>query len=208
MAFGAPFPPSAIVTGGFKSAGGGINVSSVSGLSFGTPAANRYLVAVCSGSFGGGGSISGVTIGGVAATIVATRQNATVQSVLAIAAVPAGASGTVACTGIGTGPFHVAVYALYGLGSATPSATAGSTSNPASMTLAGLPSGSFVVAGSEVDGSVNSWSGVTQDNQNTQSVFVQAVASKANAPAGNFSLSSSMTVSAGGPASVAAAWHP
>ncbi len=207
MAFGAPFPPTGTVTGGFVSAGSGVNVSSIAGLSFGAVAANRFLVAAVSGSFTGG-AVSGVTIGGIAATIVANLQNGTVQTVLAIAAVPTGASGTVAASGVGTGPFEVAVYALYGLGSAVPAATASSAANPSALALNGLPGGSFAIAASQVVGTVNSWSGaVTLDHTQPQGGFAQSVASAAN-QAGNITAASNMTVTSGGPASVAAAWHP
>ncbi len=197
------------VSGGFVSAGKGTNVSSISSLSFGTIASNRYLVAVISGSLNA--AITGVTIGGVTATIAILDQDvggSDVETCIAIAAVPTGASGTVAWSGTnGVGPVCVSLYAIYGLGSATPTATASSNANPSTQSLSNLPAGSFVISGSVCLGTVNSWSGVTQDNSQTQPGIQQAVASKANA-VGTQSISSSMTVSAGGPASASAAWSP
>lgn len=206
MAFGAPFPPTLGIAGGFVSAGQGSNVSSIGGLSFGAVSPSRYLVAVVSGSFGGGGSISSVTIGGVAATIVATRQNGTIQAVIAIAAVPTGASGTVSAAGVGTGPFQVALYALYGLGSATPAATTTSAANPSLLALNTLPPGSFAIAAMESANLVGAWSGATQDNSQASATITQSVASAAN-QSGNITISTSGNVGAT-TASVAAAWHP
>jgi hypothetical protein len=209
VSFGAPFPPGGPVTGGFVSSGQVIGSGTVAGLSFGAISADRYLVAVVGGIYGGGGSITGVTIGGVAATIVATQINATVDAVIAIAAVPAGASGSVVVTGptFAGGGTQVFLYALYGVGSATPVATANSAANPSSLPLNGLPGGSFAIAGSEVFGTINSWTNATQDSLLTQSGSERGASASASNQSGNIAIASSMTPSAGGPASVAAAWR-
>jgi hypothetical protein len=66
--------------------------------SFGAEASDRYLIALISGRDGANNfTASSVTIGGVSASIAAqvTNTNTAVQSVIAIAAVPTGASGSV-----------------------------------------------------------------------------------------------------------------
>lgn len=222
--FGAAFPGGGI-TGGFASSGA-VNAAqassaSISNLSFGAAEPNRYVVAVIGCQLGLGasaGSLTGITIGGVAATIVVSQSapvsaGVTDVTVIAIAAVAMGSSGIVAASGSLIGAFGVALYALYGLASATPQTTNVSTSNPAAMTLSALPSGSFVVGGSMVHGTVNSWTGATQDvsqgfSGGSAAFYNQATASQSNTAAGDFSLSSSMSVSLGLAASAAAAWHP
>lgn len=200
------------ITGGFVSAANGNNVASLAGMSFGTVQADRHIVAVIAASITA--TITSCTIGGITATLAVAALNTTggahVQNNIYIAAVPTGTSGTVAVGGAGTGGLAVALYALYGLGSATPTTTASSLANPSTMSLASLPAGSFVIAGSEVFNAINSWSGVTQDQgQVTGSGgSVSASASKSITSIQTLSLSSSMTVTTSGPASSSAAWSP
>lgn len=73
------------------------NPTTFSGLSFGTAAANRLLVAaVCTGTGGSSNSVpSAVTIGGIAATLVKGATVGEAQASIWQALVPSGTSGTV-----------------------------------------------------------------------------------------------------------------
>lgn len=214
IGFGAGGKPP--ITGGFVSAANGQNVSSFAGMSFGTAQLDRYIVAVMAGSFAAGNTITGCTIGGVTATQAASAANSSggggssIENRIFIAAMPSGASGTVAVSGVSTGGLAAALYALYGLGSPTAIAIGSSLVNPSIMTLNNLPFGSFVIAGSEVFNAINSWSGVTQDNSQVTGSggSVSAVASTKILGLQNLTLSSSMTVTTAGPASSSAAWSP
>src|ERR1700761_7777896 len=132
--FGAPFPGGGLVTGAFGSSASATNTWSFGGMSFGTPAANRYVVAV----FGwAGGAISAVTIGGIAATNVLQELSGANLQVW-IAPVPTGSTGTVASNGSGTGTVACSTYAIYGTSTPFgPSTVTGTTSLSQTQNVSG-----------------------------------------------------------------------
>jgi hypothetical protein len=102
-----------------------------SGVSFST--AGRRHLCFMFGTFGP--AATGVTIGGVTATLVATLSNGTARAYSYIASVPTGATGDVVVTfgSSSTNVFGV-LYALYNLNSATPFDTATGTATSANIT--------------------------------------------------------------------------
>lgn len=144
-------------------------------LSFGAvPGAGqtRYIVAtVCSLIE----AANTVTIGGVAATIVANSTDHRGSSVIAIAAVPTGTSGTVAIT-FSTSRTQAAIstYRLMNPSSATPTATATDAHDGASVTLTdtlslNVSAGGGVVAcdacRNRSGADTYTWVGLTDDGQ-------------------------------------------
>lgn len=107
---------------------------------FGAEHPNRYIVcAISAGDLAAGNfGITSATIGGVTATVVIQRED-TIDgrnSYIIIAAVPTGATGTVAFTFTGTHiQAYVGVYRVVGLTSITAHATASDTADPISTTI-------------------------------------------------------------------------
>lgn len=145
-----------------------------SSLTFGTAAADRYIVA-CFTTRGGGSNadIDSVTIGGVTATEVinATALQATVWNGTAIfiAAVPSGTSGDVVVTyNVSTLRCGCSLYRLTGLGSATAHDTASDTtfSGGELTDTIDVPAGGIVIAASGQDSGTTpgyTWTGVTEE---------------------------------------------
>lgn len=101
------------------------NSSSFS-MNFGDEDPSRYIIAsVSCMNPGGNGSITGVTIGGVAATQLVTHGGTSTitSSNLWIAAVPTGTSGTVVLTVSGYNQFVVQLYRAVNLATTTPHGT-------------------------------------------------------------------------------------
>lgn len=134
--------------------GAGGTAGSVS-CAFGAEAADRYIVAHLVLHNGESTNIGAtITIGGVTATIVALREDIFIPCAIAIAAVPAGTSGTVAWSATG-GPdnWSLAVYRLTGAESPVPVfADSGSASNPISINTTALPAGAAVIAAASCAG--------------------------------------------------------
>ena len=142
-----------------------------SGMNFGAASSDRYIVVAVGagiGSFGGGVSISSVTIGGVGATIV-RQQAANVSgsgalSGIAIAAVPSGASGNVVVT---LGASHqncaITVYAVTGLLSAAAAYTNSATGASPSSSI-DCDAGGVVIAAAtgRNTGGTTTWTGLTE----------------------------------------------
>jgi hypothetical protein len=129
--------------------------------SFGEEAPDRVLIALITArdSFSDDFTASAVTIGGVAATLFQTANpNTTTQSVLAIAAVPAGASGSVVVDwseAIGSDQLCT-LLRVTGLRSLTPYDTDAQVSDGNNTTLSGTidcRAGGLVVAVAAVSGS-------------------------------------------------------
>lgn len=128
------------------------NAYTFSGKSFGTASSDRYIIVGIQGGINttGGQTISSVTIGGVTATLVVQLQtsitNVSVRSALFIAAVPTGTTGDVVVTWAGT-MLHcgIGIFAVTGLQSSTPTATATSGAQPGNVSINCARDG-FIVA--------------------------------------------------------------
>lgn len=151
----------------------GTNTYTFTGVDFGAAASDRYIIiGIINRKLGGATSITGVTIGGETATVLAQISGLTgnvSHSGLAIALVPTGATGTVVvnmahsmlrCT--------IGVWRATGLSSPTPHDTLTNNSNNPSGTL-DVVAGCAVGAGGTGSGGAVSvdWAGLTQDFSNS-----------------------------------------
>lgn len=118
---------------------------------FGTAAADRYLVACITYRSGSTINITGVTIGGVAASLVVSANGGTAPAVtveaMYIANVPAGTSGDVGVTLNGTAVrCGCKLYSLTGIASPTPIATASMITNTGTFAPFTLPVPAHAIA--------------------------------------------------------------
>lgn len=207
MAFGAPFPGGGSVALTFLDSraalGGSGGSATFTGVNFGTPAPNRSIV-VASAALGS------VTIGGIAATKVASVTSGVDTLAIWIALVPTGTSGSVAIAGAGSILAAIAVYAMTGNASQTPSATGTSTANPPHASVA-VPSNGVMIAAaaSEAVTSPAVWTGPAED---VDLGIVNAIrVSTASLAANNAQTVNSQCTMAGNNGTnvlVAAAWGP
>jgi hypothetical protein len=171
-----PIPQSSgVALGSFLASGGASNTTTFAGVSFGAADPTRYVVVV--GWVASGSTFSGMTIGGISATNLASSSNGVSQLVIAAAAVPTGTTGNIVFTYSGTG---TAIYSAYRvINSHGTSTTLGtSTTNPINVTPV-VPAGSFVI-GAEGDAATGTrtWTGVTQDANQVVVTSSLATASK------------------------------
>lgn len=141
---------------------------SFTSLALGTAAPHRRIVVAVSGitTPSGAFSIVSATIGGVSATTVATRLSALdrLGVALIIADVPTGATGDVNVTfNTGMARAQVAVWAVYGLASATALATTGSAASPASLNINVAANNILIAAAITNASSTCTWTGVTEN---------------------------------------------
>lgn len=131
---------------------------------FGAAATNRYIIAVI--NMDGTDGVTSVTIGGVAATVVATAVTGSLYvSSIAIALVPTGATGDVVIDPLASGTqCQVSLYRATNLVSATPIATTTSSSSNPTLNI-NVQAGGFAVAGgiNNNGGAGVSWSGLTEN---------------------------------------------
>lgn len=129
------------------------------------PAASDRLIVVCSYSSGGSApTFSSFTIGGVSATQLADITNTGHRATIWGALVPSGTSGTVSYT-LSAGSFSaISVYAITGIDSLTPDATATGTGASIDLSL-NVQAGDIVIAtGTGIDGTAScTWTGLTED---------------------------------------------
>ena len=148
-----------------SSTGSYTGTTTFSSMSIGTADAGRLVDAITFKR--GAGDITGVTIGGVSATLLATASATLDQKTQHwVASVPTGTTADVVVTFDSGSPLCcLSVYALYGY-SATPYATqiTTGTANPQSVNIAVATDGA-VIAGvmSPATGPSCSWTGVTED---------------------------------------------
>lgn len=144
------------------------NTTTFTGINFGSAASSRKIViGVGRGPTGAFGTVSSVTIGGIAATFINSAATTTEDAELWIAAVPTGTSGTVAVTWTNSATdVGLGVWALYNT-SITPTDTASdNNSNPATDTIniaAGGAAVGYVYHRSNTDPTTFSWSNLTED---------------------------------------------
>lgn len=203
-AIAAAGPPASSLSAYLDSAGQSVGAASFSigPLSFGSPAAGRYLCALISyTSFRGTGtppSVGGVTIGGVTADIVDHASfvyfsagginNSLIGIAACVALVESGSSGNVAVTASGPGTFTDAgcsLYSVVGISSTTPSQVVTSVDIspnvyldvPASrVVIGGVSSASIPPSGAPS----GSWSGLTQNTLINYSVGSRSLISSAS----------------------------
>jgi hypothetical protein len=193
--------------------GSGLNSASgaspmtASGLTFGTAAADRMVVA-CIKLDGASGPATAVTIGGVSATeIVACNQSDQYLSIWA-AMVPTGTSGDVVVTFSGSaGRSVVSTYAVYGRSNVTAHATVTDVASPFSQNLA-VPAGGVAIGALENSAMASAtWTGLTEDYDNTVSTGRgMSTASAASAAASTITVAA--TPSGGTAIMAAASWGP
>lgn len=142
---------------------------SFAGISIGTAASNRYVIAAifeskASGSWSAD-PISSVTIGGISATLAGTQvtNNANVVA-LFYANVPTGTTATFAWTlAANTIDTVLGVYRVVDLVSSTPTATASSTAIPPAASLA-IPTNGFGIGFAGVNASSSfTWTNMTEN---------------------------------------------
>lgn len=165
MSFGAPFPGGNVVKRTFldhQEITAATTAQTFSGLNFGTPSGNRYLVACFSWQ---GNPLASVAIGGIAATIINTAALGR-RTAIAIALVPTGTSGNVDIVFTGSiSNSTVALYSLTGLGSPVPTVDSTSVALTPAAAL-NIPANGAVIAVAAAGAGAPphaTWTGLTLD---------------------------------------------
>lgn len=129
----------------------------------GNATADRRVIVGVHGGGLAGDTLSSVTIGGVAATIVVQAQGEDEIAAIAIADVPDGATADVVCTFSDTAArAAIGVWSVVGLTSSTPVDTDSSVSDPASKTLTSVVGGFCIGVASSTDDITVSWTNLTE----------------------------------------------
>lgn len=137
------------------------------GVNFGTAAAGRYLIVAVSGrAVSNSPTITGITIGGVSATIAIQVRDVAGLNIqaIAIAAVPTGTSGTVVVTFDQTlTNCDIAMYSTSDVGSVTAFDTGSSTADPGNILL-DIPAGGIALALAKSDAGTGTcaWTNLTE----------------------------------------------
>lgn len=136
---------------------------------FGTAGAGRYLiVGILSRKSGAATTINSVTIGGVSATEVVTRQNTSSNCSLAslyIAAVPTGASGDVVVTFAATMlRCSIQLYSSLDLTNATAYDTDSAIIDDPTVNLDCPANGFIIGVAASASSTTTTWSGITEDS--------------------------------------------
>src|SRR5690606_23430167 len=144
---------------------------------FGTASGDRYIiVTIMARKSGGATTITGVTIGGIAATEVTQRTNNVTHSDVAgifIAADPTGTSGNMVVNfGATMVRCAIGLYAATGLSSPTAHDTDSSIASPPTVSL-DVPANGFVIgAGLTAASSSATLTGITEDYDSPLESFV------------------------------------
>ena len=177
LRIGQPTQPST-VTSTFRSnaqSSASLTTYSFAGMAFGTASSDRYVVVCVAWYQSAARTLSSVTIGGNAATILTQNTN-TVPGVsrgsaICLALVQAGTSGTVSVTlNAGCATCSVAVYSLTGITSPSASQVASSSANAPSASLTVNQNGAIIAVATtgSLAGASGSWSGgLTTDTNNS-----------------------------------------
>ena len=175
----AQFPPPPIggvvagkITGSYQTGNGATNTWSFTASTFGTAAANRYIVVVW--GYSSAQTITTTTIGGISASQVLAFASGTQKISMFIAPVPTNSSLALVSNGSGTGTVVYAVYALLSYNAAAAATTFTGTS--ISQTPA-IPQGSFAIAGLLTTNGTGTLVGVTPDASPTVGLDVLQVGS-------------------------------
>jgi hypothetical protein len=165
--FVAKVPPATVSYRATAGDAGNNSTYTFSSVDIGSAASNRYIVAAVLNSSAGASNLTSATIAGVSATILKAAYgggSSDIAATLIGASVASGTTGTISVT-FSTGQVRCAigVWAVYGLQSTTPVATASSIVNPASFSIATQSGGIVIAAGNSGDSAgTASWTGVTE----------------------------------------------
>lgn len=189
--------------------GAGATPTTFAGQAIGAASPER-LVAVAL-TYSSSSPIGSVTIGGIAATKV-VGISGLVQSEIWVAPVPTGTTANIvlgAGTSVGA-RFAISVYAIYGASSATPIATATSSANPGTGTLA--CSANCAAIGGFAIGNLtpvrSSWTGLIEDNDADVAPTLSYSAASAQDINGNLAVTVTPSAGVTAVAFAAAAWSP
>lgn len=132
--------------------------------SLGIVDATRRIVVACGRAAAGDGTISSLTVAGVAATsLIAINNNSSNNASLHIAHVPAGTTGDIVVTAAsGCTRMAIGVWAVYNLASETPKATASSTADPAALNVNTDNPGVVIAYVFGSQSTTVTWTGVTE----------------------------------------------
>jgi hypothetical protein len=190
------------VSGSFLTGAAATNGVTYNSQSFGAAESDRYILVV--GIVSSSSTFTGMTIGGVTATNVVSVSSGVLQTIFGIAAVPAGATGTIVLNyTAGSSSSWIYIYRLVGGSNLLHPNNVTGTSSSFSGSL-NIPPNSFVVgAGALSDGSPSvTWTGVSADdsielggNNRTSSVGSQfyPIGGSATSVGGLFSLPDTST---------------
>lgn len=182
------------LTGG---AGGTSSGRTYNGVKIGRAAANRTIIVFDGFRENGTETVTGMTIGGVTATLIAQRINlGTFETTMNVwaAAVPTGTTATIVTTYSASvdSAEGLGVYAAYGLPTITPYSSASSTSTTVGSVNLNVPASGIVIAGAWGGGQsapMCTWAGATADyamiTDPTSSSQLQSGASAQNVSVAN-----------------------
>lgn len=141
-------------------------VYTFSAQNIGTESADRFVIVAANGTRNAtGGTISGITLGGSAMTLLAGSLDSSNFNYSAIygLAYPTGTTANIVVTyGQAQNSSGIQVYAATGLSSTTPTSTATSTAVPGALSIT-CPSGGFVVATSAIRATATfTWASATE----------------------------------------------
>lgn len=138
--------------------------------SFGDEASDRQIIIAVNGYRSTAqADLSSATIGGVSATLSASRVSANDVSAIFIANVPTGTTGTVSVT-FGTDQTEAAIAIYRATATSTTATNAGSEVNedPISATIASIPKYHYLIASAMVNASATAtWTGATEAYDDT-----------------------------------------
>jgi hypothetical protein len=158
-------PASSKVTGGYRntySTGTAADPVEFTNVDIGPAAGNRYIVLTAHVT--GTPVPSSITVGGVSMTAVITQDRIAIWR--SNSPVTSGTTATVSIDFSSTQNVLIHVYALYGL-DPTAVATSASAADPGVLNLNTVANGVVIAAAQSYSGTIDSWTGVTQD-QNTE----------------------------------------
>lgn len=166
----------------------------------GAAAPSRLVVVCIQGGAAGGRTITSVTIGGVAATIVgATNASSTIRNVFAYLAVPAGTTATIVVNSSASlQQCRINVYSITGLQSSAPiDAQVNNTATATTGLSLTAPEGAAVIAGFSASGGATattwSWAGSAENHDAPLGTNDLSVASKTAPAAGTEAISATGT---------------
>lgn len=149
----------------------------------GTAAANRKTVVCVMARAGAAISVSSLTVDGVSATrAIRSAASGTSQAEIWVADTPSNTTGDIVVTWSGgAARCAIAVYAMYGAGSSTPTATAVDVAVPMSQSLTIPVGGAAFGCMTSSDNITVTWTNLTEDADATYESQVYTSASKESA---------------------------
>lgn len=165
VGFGGTSAATATVTRTFAaSTGDGSDLTTYNyvGVSISTAASNRKVVVCCMSR--AAGAINSVTVAGVSATLAVSADGSNANSEIWVADVPTGTTANIDVV-YSTGKVRaaIAVYAMYGAASSTPTNTYTDTATPWSQSI-NVPAGGVAFACQcNSDNLAFTWAGLTED---------------------------------------------